>query len=285
MYKIERVHDKYGYPVYRICSEETDSAAEINDQRGGILTQLSLQGQQLLHLDGEIYKAKTKYIRGGVPILFPCTGKLSEDTYMVDGEKYHLPIHGLARNFPWKLTEKNEERGELVLELNSTEETLKQYPFEFCLRFTYILRKDSLKILQEYKNLSGKAMPFSAGFHPYFKIPEQVSVHIHASQALNTISNETVNCPDKIPDGEAEAGYLVLDNQESVIRADFGEYKLTLSFDEVFPYQLIWYVKAEKFICLEPWTGKPDALNTKENLLWVQPGETLNTWIEIKLEK
>lgn len=284
MYKIERIHDPYGYPVYSLYNSETGSAVEINDQRGGILTRILLQGKDLLHLDGEIYKDKEKYIRGGVPILFPCVGKLKDDTYTLDEKEYHIPIHGLARNFPWKLVGKNEEKGEMVLELNSTEETLKIYPFEFNLNFTYILQENSLKILQEYKNLSKKPMPFSSGFHPYFRIPDQVAVRIRASEVLNTISNEIEKCPEKIPDVEKEAGYLVLDNQEKEVRADFGSYKLTVAFDNVFRYLLIWYVETEKFICLEPWTGKPDALNSKETLLWIQPGENLKTWIEIKLD-
>lgn len=75
-----------------------------------------------------------------------------------------------------------------------------------------------------------------------------------------------------------------MDNQEKEVRADFGAYKLTVAFDDVFRYLLVWYVETEKFICLEPWTGKPDALNSKETLLWIQPGENLKTWIEIKLD-
>lgn len=285
MYKIERVYDPYGYPVYRMYHEETGNAIEINDQRGGILTQLTLQGENLLHLNGEVYKNKEKYIRGGIPILFPCAGRLEDDTYTLDGKEYHLPIHGLARNFPWNLVEKDEEKGDMVLELHSSEETLELYPFEFCLRFTYLLQEKSLKILQEYKNQSKRPMPFSAGFHPYFSIPEQVNIQLHTSEVMNTISNKLEKCPEKIPDGEEEVGYLVFETQEKEIRADFGEYKLTVAFDDVFRYLLIWYVKTEKFICLEPWTGKPDALNTRETLLWVQPGESLKTWIEIKLEK
>ncbi|HIZ64313.1 MAG TPA: hypothetical protein H9809_00135, partial [Candidatus Blautia pullicola] len=52
-----------------------------------------------------------------------------------------------------------------------------------------------------------------------------------------------------------------------------------------FKYLLVWYVKAEKFICIEPWSAGPNAMNTKEDLLWLEPEESLKTWVEIKLEK
>lgn len=285
MYKIEEMTDSYGYPVYRMSDGAAGNSVCVNALRGGIPTQLVLGGKDILHLDGAVYRDREKYIRGGIPVLFPSVGKLKDDTYREAGREYHLPIHGLARNFPWKVTGQREDTGELTLELESTEETKKQYPFAFRLRFTYLLGDGSLKIRQEYQNLSEKRMPFSAGFHPYFRIPEQVEVRLHAQSALNTVTGRLGKCPERIPCGEEESGYLVLDGREREVSADFGTHRLTVAFDGIFRYLLVWYVEKEKFICLEPWTGRPDALNTGEDLLRLEPGECLNTWVEIRLEQ
>lgn len=57
-----------------------------------------------------------------------------------------------------------------------------------------------------------------------------------------------------------------------------------VSFSNNYKYQLIWSVQEEGFICIEPWTAKADALNTKEDLISIKPGECMKSWIEISIK-
>lgn len=285
MQKLEKMKDKWGYQVYQIQNAETGDFVTINPERGGIVTKLHLGGKEILYLNEEIYGDRERYIRGGIPILFPIVGKLENDIYTLQGKKYCLPIHGAARNFPWKLSMQQENKESFTFEFRSSQETFKIYPFEFVIRFTYILKNGALRILQEYTNLSKNRMSFSIGLHPYFKIPGKAEIHILASKLRNTITGEIQDYGGSLPFEEEEFGYLFLNNQPQEVVADFREYKLNLSFGNAFKYLLVWYVKAEKFICIEPWSAGPNAMNTKEDLLWLEPEESLKTWVEIKLEK
>ncbi|HEX4474788.1 MAG TPA: galactose mutarotase, partial [Polyangiaceae bacterium] len=47
---------------------------------------------------------------------------------------------------------------------------------------------------------------------------------------------------------------------------------------------VVWSLAGKDFVCLEPWTSPGNALNTKEQLLSVDPGATHTSWIEIAFD-
>jgi len=56
-----------------------------------------------------------------------------------------------------------------------------------------------------------------------------------------------------------------------------------LKFSEIFKYALVWSLKSEYFICIEPWTFQADALNTGKELNNVDPLQTFEAFIEISI--
>ena len=103
--------------------------------------------------DLEVYKTKpeflflsekaildgTKAIRGGIPICFPQFGKLGECTNQ----------HGFARNATWDFVDSEvdaaREMAKATFTTSSTEETLKEFPYKFTLKYTVTIEKEFLK--------------------------------------------------------------------------------------------------------------------------------------------
>jgi galactose mutarotase-like enzyme len=96
---------------------------------------------------------------GQSPVLFPTVGALKDDKYIFEGQTYELPRHGFARRRVFEV--KGFSENEVVFELNSDEESLKIYPFEFSLEIKYVLTENKLTVSYNVKNLSQKEMYFS----------------------------------------------------------------------------------------------------------------------------
>jgi galactose mutarotase-like enzyme len=43
---------------------------------------------------------------------------------------------------------------------------------------------------------------------------------------------------------------------------------------------IVWTVAGKDYICLEPWTALGNALNTGEDLIELEPGESRELWVE-----
>lgn len=76
-----------------------------------------------------IWYGRTEIWYGQAPVLFPIIGQLINDTYYYNGIKYTMPKHGLARKLPFKVKECSGAKA--IFSLESDENTLKSYPFEF----------------------------------------------------------------------------------------------------------------------------------------------------------
>ena len=85
-----------------IFKPEFDSLIRIVPERGGLITEWLSEGKELLYFDLERFLDKDKSVRGGIPILFPICGDLSEG-YLIGGKKYFLKQHGFARDLPWSI--------------------------------------------------------------------------------------------------------------------------------------------------------------------------------------
>lgn len=77
--------------------------------------------------------------------------------------------HGLIRYAT--LHCKKDDSKEVIMELDSSEETLAQYPFPFHYEIAYTLKDNKLTITYHITNTGEKEMPFTFGLHPGFNCP------------------------------------------------------------------------------------------------------------------
>ncbi len=288
MFDITRQQEQY--LTYTLSDTESQSLLKVVPSRGGIITQWQLQGEDILYLDKKRFQDPQLSIRGGIPILFPICGSLPENAYSYNLQTYHLKQHGFARDLPWEVIDRNlESKASITLSLQSNEETLAVYPFEFSLVFIYTLVGNSLRIHQRYTNNSSLKMPFSTGLHPYFvaKDKSQLEFEIPASSYQNQITKET-----KIFDGnfnfneaEIDVAFRNPTEERSAIVDRSCKRKISLAYSSDYSTLVFWTITNKDYVCLEPWTAGRNALNTAESLLYLEPKTSYETWVEIEINK
>ena len=162
------VNRKNPYPHWEYSNTEYDSLIRIVPERGGLITEWRSKGKDLLYFDLERFLDEDKSVRGGIPVLFPICGDLSEG-YLVNKKKYFLKQHGFARDLPWSINLLKDKLG-IRLKLADTTDSRSYFPFSFTLFMDVYLKEKSLQISVKIYNQSQESMPFSFGLHPYFKI-------------------------------------------------------------------------------------------------------------------
>jgi galactose mutarotase-like enzyme len=278
-YRIQ--HDTDKYPILEM-SEENGTATswvKLCPERGGIALAYGVDGKELFYLDKETFWDHDANIRGGSPILFPISGRLDEGRYEWDCRTFEMKNHGFARDTPWKVARTNVDDGASVtLQLNSSMDTFRKYPFEFELRFTYLLKDSRLHIFQEYENLSHVPMPMYPGFHPYFAVDsKKVAFETDAGVFLDFIGGERKPFPGTV-DFSEQVDIALLDASKNEISFRPSEnVKIRLTYGPEFKYVVLWSIPDKPFVCVEPWMGLPNELNAQKELVFVQPKETLRT--------
>ncbi|MDX2099597.1 MAG: aldose epimerase [Leptolyngbyaceae cyanobacterium bins.59] len=278
------------YQTYILSDHAAESHLRLVPERGGIALKWQLQGQEIFYLDEERYTHPELTVRGGNPILFPICGNLPENTYQYQGKTYTLKQHGFARELPWTVGEQiTQDQASLTLELTSHEQTRSVYPFEFQVAFTYVLKGNVCEIQQSYTNRGDGRMPFSAGFHPYFLAPDksQLQIAIPATQLTDQRTRITHPFDGTFDFGvdEIDVMFRSLESQTATVVDTSRNLKVTLESDTPFKTLVFWTLIGKPFYCLEPWTAPRNALNTGDDLLYLEAGETLKTWVRLTVNQ
>jgi galactose mutarotase-like enzyme len=120
------------------------------------------EGREYLWQGGEKWPRRS-------PILFPIVCSVNDDTYTVDGQEYHLPRHGFARDTKFKLIAQGEHK--VTYALHESEETLKVYPYRFNLAVSYRLSGNKIHVVWHVENTDCREIHFQIGGHPAFLAP------------------------------------------------------------------------------------------------------------------
>ncbi|MGK7873924.1 MAG: aldose epimerase [Xenococcaceae cyanobacterium] len=276
------------YLTYILSDQEAQSRLEVVPERGGIITSWRIQGQNILYMDAERFANPQLSVRGGIPILFPICGNLPDNVYTHNGQQYSLKQHGFARDLPWEVTEQGTENlASITLVLNSNDQTRAVYPFDFQLAFTYQLYGNSLKIQQRYTNYSEERMPFSTGLHPYFwtRDNSQLDFDIPASQYQDQRSKETHPFTGVFDfnSEEIDAAFTSLTSNSTSLSDNQRRLKVKISYSDVYSTLVFWTVKGKDYVCLEPWSAPRNALNTGEQLNYLEPESSYEAVVEMNV--
>jgi galactose mutarotase-like enzyme len=266
--------------LVELTDTDAGSLAVVAPARGGMLTRFVAGGLDVLYLDEATFRDPTKNVRGGVPVLFPSPGKLTGDAFACDGRRGNLKQHGFARNLPWRVervTTGTELGASVTLGLSSSEETRRAYPWDFELAYTYTLRGAGVTIEQRITNRGEAPMPFGAGFHPYFHVPqgEKAGARI-ATKATRAFDNVTKQETPFVGFDltAAEVDLHLVDHGSSSATLAWAGRAVTVACSPDFTHWVVWTLAGRDFVCLEPWTCPGDALNTGDRLIRLAPGET-----------
>ncbi|WP_336790555.1 aldose epimerase family protein [Paenibacillus sp. MMO-177] len=277
------------FKIYELIEESTSSRIRVCPERGGIVIGCQLNGLEVFYLDKATFEHPTANIRGGNPILFPICGQLENKTYTWNGKSYEMANHGVARTSAWEVAGTNTDgEASITIVLRSNEETKQSYPFDFEVSFTYALLNGELHIRQQYRNLTeGEAMPFYAGFHPYFNADsKKLPYETDATTYLDY--NDMVEKPytgELDLDGMVESVTLLGAKKREIAFPVSGGARVRMTYDDIFKYVQVWSVQDKPFVCVEPWMAMTGELNRQEELVMLESGETLNANLTISCER
>lgn len=239
------------------------------------------------------------------PVLFPIVGTLKHNRFLYHEHQYQLNRHGFARDMEFEITNQDDIAISFVLRSNPA--TLAVYPFEFEFYIHYSLNAEQLSVQYEVKNVGAHAMYFSVGAHPAFALP-LIAGTGYEDYYLEFERKETAGRWMISPEGliENQSVPLLENNhllpltkslfyKDAIVLKSLQSGKLKLKSNktdhgfqfhfEGFPYLGIWAAKNADFICIEPWYGIADGveshqvLETKEGIQELEAGNTFKaTW-------
>lgn len=215
------------------------------------------------------------------PILFPIVGTLKDNSFHHNGMEYHLSRHGFARDMEFELI--NASDNSATFSIQSSNETLKVYPFEFELQLIYTLDENNLSIAYKVINKGKSTMPFAIGAHPAFALPNQFENYAIAFEkeekleyylleddliSNNTkqleVHNKQIPLTYELFKNDAlifktlqSDSLTILENENPILRVHFKD----------FPSLGIWTKMNAPFLCIEPWFGYSDTNENSGNLL------------------
>ncbi len=227
-----------------------------------------------------LWQADPNYWPRHSPILFPIVCSVNNDTYRVDGEEYHLPRHGFARDREFQVVYQHED--EVALQLLWDDETLKVYPYLFALTITYTLVGNSISIEWQVDNLDEDEIHFQIGGHPAFNIPDMQEseaqhgrIQLDASAPIYRYTSFIDGTHDMTEDlvETSEEGIIDFNDEtwskdsiqihrcqttQAEILDKEGNPVVTVYYET--PVCAFWspYKKNAPFVCVEPWYGVGD---------------------------
>jgi galactose mutarotase-like enzyme len=244
--------------------------------------------QSILHQENQI-----EYMwNGGAvwpkrsPVLFPIVGGLKNNTYNVVGTDYELSRHGFARDNVFEVVEQTDSSATFLLRSNDQIKSV--YPYNFLFLVKYTLEQNKVLINFTVENIGVPDLLFSVGAHPAFAVPivngtDYEDYYLQFNQTENVgrwpltddglIDKESIPLlqnQDRLPlrkDLFYKDAIVFKDLQSRSISivSDKTEHGVKVEFDG-FPYMGIWAAKDADFVCIEPWCGIADTVNSSGRL-------------------
>lgn len=234
----------------------------------------------------------TEYMWGGdpafwgkhSPVLFPIVGTLKEDTYLYKDKAYTLGRHGFARDHVFEVLKENEQ---LVFSLRSGEGTLQQFPFHFLLQIIYELKEKQLSVSYRITNTGIDEMYFSIGGHPAFRLPvdnttayDDYFLEFEKEEEARRwpISKDGLIEKEPVPviNGKILPLSKELFQKDALVFKQLRSHAVSLRsgktnkgfhFDFTgFPFLGIWAAKNADFVCIEPWCGIADSVDSTRDI-------------------
>lgn len=265
------------------------------ENKGGEMSSLEYQGFDIL------YKGDGPYWSGKNPTLFPMISSPSKKEYTIDGVTYPCRNHGLIRYATLDTVIDN--ASEVKMNLKSSTETLKEYPFNFDYNITYKLDNDTVLINYDITNIDNKVMPFTFGLHPGFNIKSFDEVKIvFDNDEMGEIFNKNDES-SKLVDLKEYTGKRFLEDlsimktvmfknlKSKYVTLQTNEYNVKIDISK-FKYLALWTQDPDaKYICIEPWLSINDIVNAENpfadefELVHLKPQETFRIDYSIKVCK
>jgi aldose 1-epimerase len=273
-----------------------DDYAAVVTESGGALRSLTYDGRPLI--DGFAEDEMASGGRG--QILMPWPNRIRDGRYRWDGTEQQLALtepkrgnasHGLVRWAAWSLIDQGPERVALGYRLPAQT----GYPWTLDLRLIYAVGPAGLTVTQSATNRSTSAAPYASGAHPYLvagttpcddwtmEIPASTTLLTDEVRLLPT-GREDVDGTDLDFRTTRTIGTTVLNHAftdlapDPVVRLTDGRTGVELWVDEHHKWLQVYTADdtstPRRSVAVEPMTAPPDAFNSGDDLIRLEPDQT-----------
>ena len=294
----------------------------ISISSNSLTASIDTMGAQLMSLR----KGESEYLWQGdsnwwprrAPILFPIVGVLKDSKAESAEGTISLARHGLARLNQFEVVEQS--TSSVTLQLKSTEETRKSYPYDFELKLIFSVAGDTLTQTYEVTNLANVELPFTLGAHPAFNIPipgvEAASLgqyHLLFTRSWTSygpsITDEGLcdyTTPQRliVNSDTLPLSWELIDREKTITLEDVPDRRITLAANveasseahsiqmdfEGFDYLGIWSAAPGcPFVALEPWCGIADTVDCdgifehKPGIMCLEPEQSITKTLSVKV--
>ena len=294
----------------------------ISISSNSLTASIDTMGAQLMSLR----KGESEYLWQGdsnwwprrAPILFPIVGVLKDSKAESAEGTISLARHGLARLNQFEVVEQSP--SSVTLQLKSTEETRKSYPYDFELKLIFSVAGDTLTQTYEVTNPANVVLPFTLGAHPAFNIPipgvkttALDQYHLLFTRSWTSygpsITDEGLcdyTTPQRlIVDSDTlPLSWELIDCEKTITLEDVPDRRITLAANaeassethgiqidfEGFDYLGIWSAAPGcPFVALEPWCGIADTVDCdgifehKPGIISLEPGQSIAKTLNIRV--
>lgn len=277
---------------------------------------LGLNGAQLNSLvkDGREYlwQGDPGFWAGQAPVCFPIVGVLPDGKAQAFGRECNMKRHGVARINPFEIYDQC--KNSVTFIQKSTEETKKQYPFDYALKIKYTINGDTVTNEYIVTNETEEKLPFVIGGHPAFNCPVDGD---EVFEDYKVIFDKNITEPCLRPDHHSglvdtskkydvmkggsvlhmkhglfeENDALIFENCQAKCATLIGKNGrgIRIEFQDM-NNLLIWSaVGNAPFVALEPWTGISGCLDEdgifehKRGMTVLEKGETVSYKFKITM--
>lgn len=276
---------------------------------------LGLEGAQLNSLTKNgreyLWQGDPDFWAGQAPVCFPIVGVLPDGKAKAFGKACNMKRHGVARINPFEVFE--QQKNSVTFVQKSSEETKKQFPFDYELKIKYTIVGDTVTNEYMITNTGNEKLPFVIGGHPAFNCPvdedecfEDYYVIFDRKQTLFALRPDVetglidvtkrypvLNNARRIEMNHKifEKDALVFDNIKSKSVTLIGKNGRGVRVDfQDMSNLLIWSaVGNAPFVALEPWTGisscsdESEIFENKRGMTILDPDETVSFKFKITM--
>lgn len=300
MYKIEII--PFGkFTKYTLYNSQTQHRFSLVPDCGACVLDIQFAGKAVL--DGYATSEELEINKWGKNVLlYPFPNRLRDGQYHWQGQTFQFPIndsntgnalHGLGMQQPMQVqnSELTADFAEITCSYRSMGE-YEAYPFLFEFSVTFRIENTSrFTVEMRLYNQDQRAIPVGMGWHPYFKLTENV-----ADSELQITDCERIEINERmLPTGKRKAftdftrlrsiADFDLDNcfalttkkERFEVLLESASQRLTC-WQETgtgkFQFIQLFIPPKRQSIAIEPMTCNVDAFNNGEGLIILRPGET-----------
>jgi aldose 1-epimerase len=305
----------FAAPLTRLSVVPTPSGAQYCISRGSEHVTIVEVGAAVREYRSGEREAFQSYPEAGVSwafhgaVLLPWPNRVRGGSYAFDGASYqlalteplrHNALHGLAAWQPWSLLDHSAESVALQCRIFPSP----GYPFQLDTIVRYTLGEQGLVVATTSVNVGDAACPYGIGFHPYGSAGaaavDECTLSIDASRrlllddGLIPVGSERVEGTQyDFRAGRSVGGRLLDDCFTDVVPDAVGRSWARLAspdghllemwadahfgFWQVYSGDALPKALARRSLAIEPMTAAPNAFQSGDGLLRLEPGESITT--------